>query len=64
MKWTPEDIGAFKERHALTADKMAAMLGVSRSYIFLLLNGQRNASGVLCRLLECLEEKMMRDKEE
>lgn len=63
MEWTPDEIRSFKERHNLTADKMAKLLGVNRSYIFLLLNGQRKAGGVLCRLLECLDEKMLREKE-
>jgi len=63
MEWTADEIRGFKEKYGLTADKMAALLGVNRSYIFLLLNGQRKAGGVLSRLLECLDEKMMREKE-
>jgi len=58
MEWTPEAIRSFKERHGLTAPAMAAMLGLTRSYIFHLMKGQKTPSDILCRLLDCLDEKL------
>jgi transcriptional regulator with XRE-family HTH domain len=58
LKWTPEAIREFKERHKLTAPAMAELLGCNRSYVFLLMKGERQAGGVLCKLLDCLDEKM------
>lgn len=57
MEWTPENIRGFKERHGLTAPAMAEMLGCNRSYVFLLMNGQSKPSEILCRLLDCLDQK-------
>jgi len=57
MEWTPEDIRSFKDRHKLTAESMAVMLGCNRSYIFLLMKGERTPGGGLCRLLDCLDTK-------
>lgn len=58
MKWTPEDIKGFKERHNLTAESMGNILGVTRSYIFLLIKGEKSPSKVLCKLLDMMDEKM------
>jgi transcriptional regulator with XRE-family HTH domain len=59
--WTPEMIKGFKEQHKLTADRMAELLGINRSYVFLLLKGQKTPSEMLSRLLECLDEKLKRE---
>ncbi len=58
MEWTPEAIRSFKERHCLTAPAMAAMLGITRVYVFHLMNGHKTPSDILNRLLDCLDEKM------
>ena len=58
MEWTPEAIRSFKERHGLTADRMAELLGCNRSYVFLMMKGQFKPSTILCKLFDCLEEKM------
>jgi DNA-binding XRE family transcriptional regulator len=58
VEWTPDAIRGFKERHGLTADKMADMLGINRSYVFLLMKGQYKPSDILCRLLDCLDKHM------
>jgi DNA-binding XRE family transcriptional regulator len=58
LEWTPEAIRGFKERHKLTAPAMAEMLGCNRSYVFLLMKGQYTPSTILCRLLDCLDEKL------
>ena len=58
MEWTPEAIRSFKDRHGLTGDSMAEMLGCNRSYVFLLMKGQYKPSDILCKLLDCLDEKM------
>jgi len=57
MEWTPEAIKAFKERHGLTGDSMAATLGVTRSYVFQMMNGYKTPSDTIKRLLSCLDEK-------
>jgi plasmid maintenance system antidote protein VapI len=57
MVWTPEAIRDFKRRHNLTAPAMAEILGVNRSYIFLLMNGQKTPSEIIQRLLDCLDSK-------
>ena len=57
MEWTPEEIKSFKERHSLTGDSMAATLGVTRSYVFQLMNGYKTPSDTIKRLLSCLDEK-------
>ena len=59
MKWTPEEIRGFKGRHGLTGDSMAATLGVTRSYVFQLMNGHKTPSDTIKLLLSCLEEKMI-----
>lgn len=58
MEWTPDAIRNFKDRHGLTGDSMAEILGCNRSYVFLLMKGQKTPSGMLCRLLDCLDGKM------
>lgn len=58
MMWAPEEIKGFKERHKLTAENMGNILGVTRSYIFLLIKGEKSPSKVLCKLLELMDEKM------
>jgi len=58
VEWTPEAIRDFKNRHKLTAPAMAEMLGINRSYVFLLMKGQYKPSDILCRLLDCLDGKM------
>lgn len=62
MEWTPETIRSFKDRHKLTAEKMAEMLGCNRSYVFLLMKGERKPSHIVCRLLECLDAKEVDNK--
>ena len=57
MEWTPEAIKDFKERHGLTGNSMAATLGVTRSYVFQLMNGYKTPSETIKRLLNCLDEK-------
>lgn len=57
MEWTPEAIRGFKKRHKLTAPGMAAMLGINRSYVFLLMKGQCKPSEIIQRLLDCLDSK-------
>ena len=57
MEWTPEEIKGFKERHGLTGNSMAATLGVTRSYVFQLMNGYKTPSETIKRLLSCLDEK-------
>ena len=57
MEWLPDEIRSFKERHGLTGDSMATMLGVTRSYIFQLMNGHKTPSDTIKRLLNCLDEK-------
>jgi DNA-binding XRE family transcriptional regulator len=58
LEWTPAAIRSFKDRHSLTAPAMAAMLGINRSYVFLLMKGQYKPSDILCRLLDCLDKNM------
>lgn len=58
MEWTPDAIRSFKDRHGLTADAMAELLGINRSYVFLLMKGQKTPSDILCRLFDCLDEKL------
>jgi len=58
VEWTPEAIRSFKERHGLTADRMAELLGCNRSYIFLMMKGQFKPSSILCKLFDCLDEKL------
>ena len=57
MDWAPEDIKRFKEHHGLTGDSMAETLGVTRSYVFQLMNGFKSPSETIKRLLRCLDEK-------
>ena len=63
MEWTPDAIRSFKDRHGLTGDGMAAMLGINRSYVFLLIKGQKTPSSILCRLLDCLDKNSETGKE-
>lgn len=58
MEWTPDEIKRFKSRHGLTGDSMAATLGVTRSYVFQLMNGRKAPSETIKRLLECLDKNM------
>jgi len=58
LEWTPEAIRSFKDRHGLTAPAMAAMLGITRVYVFQLMNGQKKPSDILNRLLDCLDKNM------
>jgi DNA-binding XRE family transcriptional regulator len=58
VEWTPEAIRGFKDRHKLTAPAMAELLGINRSYVFLLMKGQYIPSSILCKLLDCLDEKL------
>jgi len=58
VEWTPDAIRNFKDRHGLTGASMAEILGCNRSYVFLLMKGQKTPSDMLCRLLDCLYEKM------
>ncbi len=57
MEWTPQNIRGFKEKHRLTASAMAKLLGCNQSYVFLLMQGEREPSTILCRLLDCLDQK-------
>lgn len=61
MIWTPDAIRGFKDRHRLTAESMAELLGINRSYVFLLMKGQKTPSNMLCRLLVCLDKAMITD---
>jgi len=61
VEWTPEAIRNFKDRFALTAGQMSEMLGCNRSYIFLLLKGERQPSEILCKLLDCLNKNTADD---
>ena len=58
MEWTTEAIKGFKEKHNLSAENLAELLGCNKSYVFMLLRGKRQASGILCRLLDCLSENL------
>lgn len=62
--WTPEAIKDFQARHKLKANEMADMLGIARSYLFMLKNGDKTPSTILCRLLDCLDRELMQRQEQ
>ncbi|MBT0653754.1 hypothetical protein [Geomobilimonas luticola] len=59
MKWTPAAIKDFQIRHGLKAVDAADMLGITQAHFFYLIKGEREPSNILCKLLDCLDEKLI-----
>lgn len=56
--WKKEEIRQFRKQLGLTQKEFAELLGVTREYVVYLERGKKKAGSVLCKLLDCLKEKM------
>lgn len=62
-KWTGELIGKMHNAR-ITYDELAAEMGVTKSYISMILNGTRNPDGAQQRLEAAFDAVVAREKEE
>lgn len=62
-KWTGELIGKMHNAR-ITYDELAAEMGVTKSYISMILNGTRNPDGAQQRLEAAFDAVAAREKEE
>jgi len=58
-KWTGDLIGRM-HNEKITFDELAAQLGVTKSYISMILNGKRNPPGAETRLTEAVDRLIAR----
>lgn len=57
-KWTPQEIKALQAKLGLSQIEFADLLGVTRTYVYLLGKGVKVPGKTLTRLLDCVEMQM------
>jgi DNA-binding transcriptional regulator YiaG len=63
-EWTPEEIRQFRESLKLSQKAFGELLGKTRNAIYYLERGEREASRTLKLLMDCIEEKHLRERKE
>lgn len=61
--WNQAQLRKFRKELGMTQKEFAEVLGVSRTYIGYLEIGKRLPNRILKRLLDCLEEKPVKEKD-
>lgn len=62
-KWTGRLVGKMHNER-ITYDELAAELGVTKSYISMILNGRRNPDGIRRRMEEAVDRLLQRKRAE
>ena len=60
--WTPKDIKNLREKYKISQAELGRLLGVAGNYIYMLEKGVREPSKSLRLLLDCVEEKLKRER--
>ena len=57
-RWTPKQIKSLRVKHNISQAAMGTLLGVTTNYVYLLEKGVKTPSNTLKLLLDCVEEKL------
>ncbi|MBT9165314.1 MAG: hypothetical protein DDT23_01331 [candidate division WS2 bacterium] len=60
--WTPKDIKVLRKVNRLSQRALSELLGVTENYVYLLEKGVREPSNTLRLLLDCVEERLSKEK--